>query len=389
MNGIMAQLKENARKYTMFIAFAVIVIVFQVWTDGVLLVPQNVTNLIQQNSYVVILAVGMLMCLLSGGYFDLSVGSLVGLVGAISAKMCVVGSSSPLVAIIVALLIGMVSGAVIGYLISYLGVPAYVVTLAGMFVYRGLCQAILAGRTLSPFPAGYQLISTGFLPDFFSIEGIHMTSVVIGVIAAVIIVITQIRNRMVSVKQNAKVAKLPFFILKTVVFAGAAVWLCYWLALYEGIPNVLVLLLALIGFYTFFTNHTVMGRHIYAMGGNAKAAQLSGIKTKRLLFIAFINMGFLAALAGIVFAGRLNAATPKAGNSFEMDAIASCFIGGTSSGGGVGTVAGAVIGALIMGVLNNGMSIIGIDVDWQQVIKGLVLLVAVLFDTLNKRKEKR
>ena len=389
MEGIMAQIKGNARKYTMFIAFAAIVVVFQIWTDGVLLVPQNVTNLIQQNSYVVILAVGMLMCILAGGYFDLSVGSLVGLVGAVAAKMCVEGSYSPVLAIAVALLMGILSGAIIGYLISYMGVPAYVVTLAGMFIYRGLCQAVLAGRTLSPFPAGFQVISTGFLPDFFNVEGLHMTSVVIGIVVAVIVVISAIRNRIVSVKQNARVSSLPFFIVKTAVIAGVIVFLCYWLAKYEGIPNVMVLLVALIGFYTFFTNQTVMGRHLYAMGGNAKAAQLSGIKTKRLLLTAFINMGFLAALAGVVFAGRLNAATPKAGNSFEMDAIASCYIGGASSSGGVGTVAGAVIGALIMGVLNNGMSIIGIDVDWQQVIKGLVLLVAVIFDTLNKRNEKR
>lgn len=389
MEGIMSKLRGNARKYTMFIAFAVIILVFQIWTDGVLLVPQNVTNLIQQNCYVVILAVGMLMCIITGGNIDLSVGSVAGVVGAVSAKLCIEGSASPALAILVSLVIGILVGALAGALIAYLGVPSFITTLAGMLTYRGLTQAILSGRTLSPFPAGYQIISTGFIPDFLHVSGIHMTSVVIGLICCPIILFFQIRKRRESKAHHTKVSSLGVFILQQIVLCGAAILLTYWLALYEGIPNVLILLLILIGLYSFFTNHTVMGRHLYAMGGNAKAADLSGVKTKRLLFLAFVNMGFLASLAGIVFAGRLNAATPKAGTGFEMDAIAACYIGGASSSGGVGTVAGAVIGALIMGVLNNGMSIIGIDTDWQSVIKGIVLLVAVVFDTCSKNKNQR
>jgi putative multiple sugar transport system permease protein len=381
-------LQNNLRQYGLFLAFAAIILVFQVWTKGILLRPQNVTNLIQQNSYILILAIGMLLTIISGGHIDLSVGSVGGLVGSITAKLCIVGHMDPWFAIFIGLLTGIAIGALAGYIIAYQNVPSFIVTLAGMLVYRGLSLATLAGRTLAPFPPAYQIISTGFIPDFFNQPGLHLTSLLIGVLIIPIIFFFQLRERMKKKEHDAKVITLPLFILKQVILSGVALLFCYWLALYRGIPSILVLLTGIFLVYNFFTTQTVYGRHLYAMGGNRKAAELSGIKTKKLLFSAFVNLAFLTAVSGIVFAGRLNAATPKAGHGWELDAIAACYIGGASSSGGSGTVGGAIVGGLIMGVLNNGMSILGINVDWQQVIKGIVLLIAVMFDIYSKNKVK-
>ena len=386
MNKLKETLQNNMRQYALPLAFGAIIVVFQIWTNGILLKPQNVTNLIQQNSYILILAIGMLLAIISGGHIDLSVGSVAGFIGSITAKLCIVGDVNPWTAIFIGLLTGVIIGAVSGYFIAYRNVPSFIVTLAGMLVYRGLSLATLAGRTLAPFPAAYQIVSTGFLPDFFNYPDIHMTSVLIGALICPVIVFFQLRERAEMKKNKAKLTPFPLFTTKLITLCGVVLLFCYWLALYRGIPSILVLLTVIYLIYNFFTTQTVYGRHLYAMGGNKKAAELSGIKTKRLLFFAFVNLGFLAAVSGIVFAGRLNAATPKAGGGWELDAIASCFIGGASASGGFGTVGGAIIGGLIMGVLNNGMSIMGIDVDWQHVIKGVVLLIAVLFDTYSKNK---
>jgi putative multiple sugar transport system permease protein len=388
MNNLKKIFQNNLRQYGLFLAFGMIVIVFQIWTHGILLKPQNVTNLIQQNSYILILAIGMLLTIISGGNIDLSVGSVGGFIGSITAKLCIVGDIDPWIAIGVGLLTGIVVGAVTGYFIAYQNVPSFIVTLAGMLVYRGLSLATLAGRTLAPFPPAYQIISTGFLPDFFNYPGLHLTSVLIGVLICPVIVFFQIRNRLEMKKHDAKLTPVPFFIAKQILLCGVVLLFCYWLALYSGIPSILVLLTVIYLVYNFFTTQTVYGRHLYAMGGNRKAAELSGVNTKKLLFFAFVNLAFLTAVSGIVFAGRLNAATPKAGSGWELDAIAACFIGGASTTGGFGTVGGAIIGGLIMGVLNNGMSILGINVDWQHVIKGIVLLIAVLFDIYSKNKVK-
>jgi len=374
------------RQYALYIAFAMIIIVFQIWTKGILLKPQNVTNLIQQNAYILILAIGMLMTIISGGHIDLSVGSVAGFIGSITAKLCIAGDMNPWIAIFIGLLTGLAIGAVTGYFIAFQNVPSFIVTLAGMLVYRGLSLATLAGRTLAPFPPAYQIVSTGFLPDFFNYPDLHLTSVLIGVLICPVIFFFQIRERMEMKKNGAKLTPLILFITKQIALSAMVILFCYWLALYSGIPSILVLLAVISLIYNFFTTHTVYGRHLYAMGGNRKAAELSGIKTKRLLFFAFVNLAFLTAVSGIVFAGRLNAATPKAGGGWELDAIAACFIGGASASGGVGTVGGAIVGGLIMGVLNNGMSIMGINVDWQHVIKGIVLLIAVLFDIYSKNR---
>jgi putative multiple sugar transport system permease protein len=380
---------ENLRKYTIYIAFFVIVAMFQILTNGVLLKPQNVNNLIQQNSYVLILAIGMLLCIITGGNIDLSVGSVVAFIGAVSAKLCVVGNVGPGTTTVIVLLIGIGIGAVNGYFIAYRSVPSFIATLAGMLIFRGLTLVTLAGRTLAPFPRPYQIISTGFLPDLFLFEGLHFTSVVVGAIICPFILFFQIKSRREKKNFNVSIQSLPAFVLKQIVICVVILLFAFWLARYEGIPSVLFLLVGLYAVYEFFTTKTVPGRHLYALGGNRVAAALSGIKTKRLLFFAFTNMGFLAAVAGVVFAGRLNAATPKAGSGFELDAIAACYIGGASSTGGVGVVSGAIIGGLIMGLLNNGMSIMGVNVDWQQAIKGVVLLIAVLLDISFRNKSSK
>lgn len=381
-------LKGILKKNTMLIAFVVIVLMFEILTQGVLLVPQNVTNLIQQNSYILILAIGMLLCILSGGNVDLGVGSYVAFVGAVTAKMCIVGNMNPIFAMLLSLLVGAMIGAMNGYFIAYKEVPAFIATLASMLIFRGLTLVLLAGRTLSPYSDVYQAISTGFLPDFLPLNGMKFSAVIIGVLICPIFIWSQIHSRRQMIRFGAETSSAASFTTKLVLSCAAIVFFCFWLGRYEGIPSVLVLLVLLFLIYYFFTTKTVMGRQLYALGGNEKAAKLSGINTKRIKFLVFTNMGLLSAVAGIVFSGRLNAATPKAGTGFEMDAIASCYIGGASASGGVGTVGGAIIGALIMGVLNNGMSILGINVDWQQAIKGVVLLIAVLFDISSKNKQK-
>ena len=330
----------------------------------------------------------MLLCIITGGNVDLGVGSYVAFVGAVTAKMCIVGSGSPWLSMLVGLLVGIAIGAMNGFFIAYKEVPAFIATLASMLIFRGLTLVLLAGRTLAPYPEAYQAISTGFLPDFLPLGGMKFSAVIIGALVCPFLVWSQLRSRRQMIRFGAEVPSAASFTGKLVLSCVAIVFFCFWLGRYEGIPSVLVLLVILFLIYYFFTTKTVMGRQLYALGGNEKAAKLSGIDTKLIKFLAITNMGLLAAVAGIVFSGRLNAATPKAGTGFEMDAIASCYIGGASATGGVGTVGGAIIGALIMGVLNNGMSILGINVDWQQAIKGVVLLIAVLFDISSKNKQK-
>jgi len=253
-------------------------------------------------------------------------------------------------------------------------------------MFRGLTMLVLEGQSVGPFPGAFRALSSGFIPDIADFGGVHLLSILIGVLVSALLVLIGWYKRLTDMRYNFEVEPLGYFIAKMAVMAAALILFVYVLASYEGIPNILVVLLVLIVLYTFVTNRTVIGRHIYAMGGNEKAAMLSGVKTKRVTFWVFVNMGTLAALSGLVFAARLNAATPKAGVNFELDAIAACFIGGASMSGGVGTVIGAVIGGLVMGVMNNGMSILGVGVDWQQAIKGLVLLLAVAFDIYNRSK---
>ena len=388
LEKIKKNIGNNIRQYTMVIALIAIVLFFQITLGGVLLKPMNVTNLILQNSYILILAIGMLLCLITGNV-DLSVGSVIGFIGALSGVLIVNNGWSVPVTIGVCLLAGLLIGAWNGFWIAYMKIPAFIATLAGMLVFRGLTMAVMKGQTIGPFPESYQLISTGFIPDVFHGRGLNIFCVLVGVLLSAYFIVTEIFNRRKKQKYNFRVPSTGLFVLKLVVLAVVVNLFFVWLALNNGIPNVFILIGLLIVIYSFITQKTVAGRHVYAYGGNAKAAELSGVKTKRILFAVYTNMGLLAAIAGIVFTGRLNAATPKAGTGFEMDAIAACCIGGASASGGVGYVSGAIIGGLIMGVLNNGMSLMGISTDWQQAFKGLVLLSAVAFDVYTKSKAKK
>lgn len=382
--------KNNVRQYAMLIALVVIIILFQILTKGILLVPMNVTNLILQNSYVFILAIGMTLCILTGGNIDLSVGSVVAFIGALAGMLIINNKMPVLPAVLICLVVGLLIGLWQGFWIAYVRIPAFIVTLAGMLLFRGLTVKLLQGLTLSPFPPAFQSISGGFLPDIFSGIGgkLNITTFVIGVIFSVIYVLSEVKNRVEKQKYNFEDIPFSLFIVKIALVLSATMLFTYWLAAYKGIPIMLVIIGTLIFIYSVITLKTVPGRYLYAMGGNEKSAKLSGINTNKVLFFAYVNMAMLASIAAISFTSRLNAASPQSGMNFELDAIAACFIGGASAYGGVGTVIGAIIGALFMGVLNNGMSIMGVGSDMQMAIKGLVLLAAVAFDVYSKKKSK-
>ena len=384
-----ARLGAHLRENGMLMALVAIVLFFTVvvqLTLGVdFLSAQNITNLFLQNSYVIIMALGMLLVIVAG-HIDLSIGSVVGFTGAVAAVLTVNMGLPVYVVIPLVLLVGMLIGAAQGYWIAYWRIPSFIVTLAGMLVFRGLTLWLLNGQNIGPFPKSFQSLSTGFIPDVFGVDKPNMTALAIVVLAAVVIIFISWRARKSDVTFGIAPEPMIMFAIRNLIVAAALIFVGYKLATFRGLPNVVIVLSILTIVYAFFTENTVMGRRIYALGGNEKAAKLSGIKTDRLVFLTFVNMGVLAALAGMIVAARLNSATPKAGGGFELDVIAAVFIGGASMSGGVGKIIGVVVGALIMGVMNNGMSILGIGIDYQQVIKGLVLLAAVIFDVYNKSK---
>jgi putative multiple sugar transport system permease protein len=394
-----AYLKDNLREYGMLFALIGIVAFFFIILKVVppnpidFLSPTNITNLFLQNAYVIIMASGMLLVIVAG-HIDLSVGSVAAFVGAVSAVLTV-NMDWPVWAVIPAsLVVGGVIGAAQGYWIAYWRIPSFIVTLAGMLVFRGLTLWLLSGQNIGPFPPAFQALSSGFVPDF--VGGFvpdlamerqpNMTALAVAVIAAIAILGFGARARARNVAQGLVVEPSGVFWIRNLIIAAALVFVGWKLAGFRGIPYVALWMTVLTILYVFVTESTTLGRRIYAIGGNLKAARLSGINADRLTFLTFVNMGVLAALAGMVVTARLNSATPKAGTGFELDVIAAVFIGGASMSGGAGRVVGAVIGALIMGVMNNGMSMLGIGIDYQQVIKGLVLLAAVIFDVYNKSK---
>jgi len=386
----MSALKDNLRDYGLVIALILIMLFFQYFTNGVLFKPVNLTNIVLQNSYIIIMALGMLLVIVAG-HIDLSVGSVSGFVGAIAAVLMVQYHMNPFLAGLICLIAGGVIGASQGYWIAYLKIPSFIVTLAGMLVFKGLALWLLGGMSVGPFPREFQLLSAGFIPDVIGpitlgATKLHSTTLVIGIAIVAAMLYFSLKSRRRREGHGYEAEPFSLFVVKNVIISGVILFLITMMASYRGLPNVLIVMGILIALFVFLTKRMTIGRRIYAMGGNVKAAALSGIKTERLTFIVFIIMGVLSALAGLIFAARLNTATPKAGLGFELDVIAAVFIGGASMAGGAGQVAGAVIGAFIMGVMNNGMSIMGVNIDWQQVIKGLVLLGAVVFDVYNKNK---
>ena len=378
-------LKHNIREYGMLLSLVAIMGFFQVATEGTLLKPLNLTNLVLQNSYIVIMALGMLLVIVTG-HIDLSVGSVAGFIGALAAVLMVNYDWHFVPATLVCIGVGALIGAAQGWFVAFFRIPSFIVTLGGMLIFKGLALALLQGQSVGPFPEDFQRLSSGFIPDPLDGESLRLTSLVLGALVAAALFWLRLRERRRQFEHGMDEEPFAFFVLKNLVFAATIVAFCWLMSSYRGLPNVLIIMFVLVLAYDFITHRTTLGRRIYALGGNEKAARLSGIKTERLAFYTFVNMGVLAALAGLVFAARLNTATPKAGLGFELDVIAACFIGGASASGGVGKVMGAVIGAFVMGVMNNGMSILGIGIDYQQVIKGLVLLAAVCVDVYNKNK---
>lgn len=397
-SGIREYLSSHLREYGLLVALLVVMLFFQIVTDGTILRPVNITNLLLQNSYIIIMALGMLIVIVSGN-IDLSVGSVMGFIGALAAVMIVNYDMPVLLTILACLVTGGIIGAAQGYWIAYWRIPSFIVTLAGMLVFRGLSLWLLDGQSVGPFPREFQLLANGFVPDIFpaglgaALAGIlgerqvNVLALLTGFITAAALVWIGMRQRARNRVYGIADEPRGFFIARNVIVAAALIFITYKLSTFRGLPNVLITMGILTLIYAFLTENTVIGRRVYALGGNAKAAKLSGIKTERLTFLAFTNMGILAAAAGLVFAARLNTATPKAGFALELDVIAAAFIGGASMAGGVGTIVGAVVGAFLMGILNNGMSIMGIGIDYQQMIKGLVLLAAVVFDVYNKQKQ--
>ncbi|MEO8756698.1 MAG: multiple monosaccharide ABC transporter permease [Devosia sp.] len=402
-------LVDNLRDYGLLLALILIMVVFQYFTNGTMFKPLNLSNLVQQNSFIIVMALGMLLVIVSG-HIDLSVGSVAGFTGAMVSLMMVSWPlgilSNPMVASILCLVLGAVVGAAQGYWIAYHKIPSFIVTLAGMLIFRGLCQALLGGMgSVGPLPDDFKALSSGFIPDLIgpltlvapavnaagrTIIGsgvvLHMTTIVIGVVGVVAYIWFGFASRRSREKRGHTAEPFVLFVIKTLIVSALAVFLVYQFANYKGLPVVLIVMSVLIGLFIFVTKKTTIGRRVYAMGGNIKAAQLSGIKTERLTLFVFMNMGVLSALGGLIIAARQGQAVPAAGLGSELDVIAAVFIGGASAMGGVGQVVGTVVGGFIMGVMNNGMSIVGVNIDWQQVVKGLVLLGAVVFDVYNKNK---
>jgi len=372
-------------KYSMVIILIGLLIGFQIMTEGIFWRPLNITNIVLQNSHILVLAAGMLLVVLLG-HVDLSVGSVMAFVGAISGILMVNMRISPWLAVPLCIAAGALIGAWQGFWVAYFGIPAFIVTLAGLLMFRGLTQVVLGGQSLAPFPEIFQKISTGYLPDLTD-GNLHLLTMILGIIVAAVLVIGQWRAREKRKNNLFEVESMNMFMVKAIMTAVVFIGLTYIFASYQGYPVILIILGVIVAVYAFLTNKTVAGRQIYATGGNRKAAELSGIKTKKITFWVFVNMGAMAALAGLILAARLNAATPQAGNSMELDAMAAVYFGGASTSGGIGTIMGTIIGGLVMGVLNNGMSIMGVGVDWQQAIKGLILLLAVVLDIYNKKKK--
>jgi putative multiple sugar transport system permease protein len=385
LESVKSLFTKNLRQSGIYLAFVAIIILFSFLTDGILLTPQNVTNIVVQNSYILILAIGMVIVIIAG-HIDLSVGSVVAFTGAVAGVLTVRQGLPWWVGVIGALVIGALVGAWQGYWVAFVGIPAFIVTLAGMLIFRGATMVTLGNTQISPFPDTFRNIASGYINGWLGGSGVDVFTLVLGAVGVAGFAISQWRSRRARIAYQQVVDSIPMFVGRIVLMAVVAMAFAWELAKYKGLPIVLIILAVLILVYSAIAKRSVFGRHVYSIGGNLNAAMLSGIKVKWVNFWIFVNMGVLSGLAGIVFTARLNLANPKAGTGFELDAIAACFIGGAAVTGGVGTVIGTIIGGLIIGVMNNGMSIMGVGIDYQQAIKGLVLLLAVAFDVFNKRR---
>ncbi len=386
------KIKDGIKQYTMIIVLVLVTLFFAWQTEGKILLPQNVSNLISQNAYVFVLATGMLLCILTGGNIDLSVGSVVCFVGAVGATIMESFGVNIYVAIAVMIAIGIAIGAWQGFWIAFVRVPPFIVTLAGMLVFRGLSNVVLNGQTVSLKSEAFVKLFGGgadcYVPAFFTVGELNGTSLLAGIIVCVLYVLLQFKGRLSKIKKGYETESITKMLVRTILICLVVMAFTIKISQHRGIPTALIWVVAVILIYGYITSNTKTGRYFYAVGGNEKATKLSGINTDKVYFIAYLNMGFLSALAGMLTIARMTSAQPTYGQNYEMDAIGSCFIGGASAYGGVGTVPGVIIGAVLMGVINLGMSIMGVDANYQKVVKGLVLLGAVIFDVLNKKNDK-
>jgi len=384
------KLLEFTKKYTMIIVLVLVFGLFAILTGGSILLPANISNIISQNAYVFILATGMLLCILTGGNIDLSVGSVVCFVGAVGAKLMVELKVPMILTVLIMLVVGTAIGAFQAFWIAYVRIPPFIVTLAGMLAFRGLSNVVLNGLTISvkDCTSFVNLFGGGancYIPDVFNFGGINGLCLIVGIVFAALYVVLELKKRLTKIKKDYEVESAVSFWVKTVLIAAVIFAFAFRLAQHKGIPTVLIWVFLVILIYGYITSNTTVGRSFYAVGGNEKATKLSGINTNKVYFLAYTNMGLLAALAGMVTIARLTSAQPTYGQNYEMDAIGSCFIGGASAYGGIGTVPGVIVGAVLMGVINMGMSLMGVDANMQKVVKGMVLLAAVIFDVVSKR----
>ncbi|WP_405113946.1 sugar ABC transporter permease [Micromonospora sp. NBC_01405] len=380
-----ALILRNLRQSGIYIAFVAIVTLFAFLTDGVLLSPGNITNIVLQYSYILVLAIGMVILVIAG-HIDLSVGSVVALTGAVSAVLVIEQGYPWWIGVAAALAVGVAVGAWHGFWVAYVGMPAFIVTLAGMLLFRGLTLQVLGNISLSPFPSEYQKVASGFLNGLVGGQGYDAFTLLIAAIAVIGYAVSVFRTRLARIRYQQSVESFPLFVARMLLVGAIVMYFAWQLAHARGLPIVLIILAVLVIAYGLMTQNTVFGRQVYAIGGNLSAATLSGVKVRKVNFWIFVNMGLLAGVAGVIYSSRSNGAQPAAGNMFELDAIAAAFIGGAAVSGGVGTVVGAMVGGLIMAVMSNGMQLMGIDQSTQSVVKGLVLLLAVAFDIYNKRR---
>jgi len=384
-SDIRSLITRNLRQSGIYIAFVAIIALFAILTDGVSLSPINITNIVLQYSYILVLAIGMVIVII-GGHIDLSVGSVVALTGAISAVLVIQRGFPWWAGIVAALAVGIAVGVWQGFWVAYVGIPAFIVTLAGMLLFRGLTLRVLDNISLSPFPAEYQFIASGFLNGLIGGQGFDAFTLLIGAVGVAGYAVSTFRTRTARITYHQPVESFPLFVARIVLVGAVVMYFAWQLAHARGLPIVLIILAVLVLAYGLLTKRTVFGRQVYAIGGNLSAAMLSGVKVRAVNFWIFVNMGLLSGVAGVIFSSRSNGAQPAAGNMFELDAIAAAFIGGAAVTGGVGTVVGAMVGGLIMAVMSNGMQLMGIDQSIQSVVKCLVLLLAVAFDVYNKRR---
>ena len=388
----MIKFKDGIKQYTMIIVLVLVTLFFARQTDGKILLPQNVSNLISQNAYVFVLATGMLLCILTGGNIDLSVGSIVCFVGAVGATVMESFGVNLYIGIAIMVAVGIAIGAWQGFWIAFVRVPPFIVTLAGMLVFRGLSNVVLNGQTVSLKSVSFVKLFGGgadcYLPAIFTVGKLNGTSLLVGIIVCILYILLQIKGRVSKIKKGYETESISKTVIRTVLICLVVMAFTIKISQYRGVPTALIWVVLVILIYGYITSSTKTGRYFYAVGGNEKATKLSGINTNKVYFLAYLNMGFLSALAGMLTIARMTSAQPTYGQNYEMDAIGSCFIGGASAYGGVGTVPGVIIGAVLMGVINLGMSIMGVDANYQKVVKGLVLLGAVIFDVLNKKNDK-